>query len=275
MTTAGLRLVDTHAHLDMSAFDKDRGEVIARALDTGVGTIIAVGTNLESSKKAIELAEKYPEILATVGFHPHDAATVDKANIAILGEITRHPRVVAIGEVGLDFYRNYAPRAAQLQALQWQLDLAEQLELPVIIHCRQAEKDMLNVLSDWVASYKKDPQRQGRGVIHCFSGSNDTARRYLEMGFYLALGAYIGYPGSESAHDVIRNIPPDRLLIETDCPFLSPQSHRGKRNEPAYLPLTVAVLAKIRGESPETVAAKTTENAHRLFRPGINNGSGA
>ncbi len=274
MTTAGLRLVDTHAHLDMSAFDKDRREVIARALDAGVGTIIAVGTNLESSKKAIELAEKYPKILATVGFHPHDAATVDRANIASLGEIASHPRVVAIGEIGLDFYRNYSPREAQLQALKWQLDLAVKLELPVIIHCRQAEQDMLNLLSDWV-SLHKSPQGQGRGVIHCFSGSNDTARRYLDMGFYLALGAYIGYPGSESAHDVIRNIPPDRLLIETDCPFLSPQSHRGKRNEPAYLPLTVDVLAKIRGESPETVAGKTTENAHRLFRPGVSNGSGA
>ncbi len=274
MTTARLDMVDTHAHLDMSAFDKDRSEVIARALDTGVGTIIAVGTNLESSKQAIELAEEYPEILATVGFHPHDAATVDKTDIVRLGEIARHPRVVAIGEIGLDFYRDYSPRAAQLQALQWQLDLAAQLELPVIIHCRQAEQDMLNVLSGWV-SLHKGPQEQDRGVIHCFSGSNDTAGRYLDMGFYLALGAYIGYPGSESAHDVIRNIPPDKLLIETDCPFLSPQSHRGKRNEPAYLPLTVRVLAKIRGEAPETVAAKTTENAHRLFRPGVNKGSGA
>ncbi len=274
MTTAGLCMVDTHAHLDMSAFDKDRREVIARALDTGVGTIISVGTNLESSKKAIELAEKYPEILATVGFHPHDVATVDRADIASLGEIANHPRVVAIGEVGLDFYRNYSPREAQLQALKWQLDLAAKLELPVIIHCRQAEKDMLNLLCDWVSLYK-GPHGQGRGVIHCFSGSNDTSRRYLDMGFYLSLGAYIGYPGSESTHDVIRNIPKDRLLIETDCPFLSPQSHRGKRNEPAYLPLTVKVLAKIRGESSEKVAGKTTGNAQRLFRLGVNKGRGA
>lgn len=262
MTIARLCIVDTHAHLDMSAFDKDRREVIARALDTGVGTIISVGTNLESSKKAIELAEKYPEILATVGFHPHDVATVDKANIASLGEIANHPRVIAIGEVGLDFYRNYSPREAQLQALKWQLDLAAKLELPVIIHCRQAEKDMLNLLCDWVS---KDPHGQGRGVIHCFSGSNDTSGRYLDMGFYLSLGAYIGYPGSESTHDVIRDIPKDRLLIETDCPFLSPQSYRGKRNEPAYLPLTVEVLAKIRGESSEEIIRITTENAQRLF----------
>jgi len=264
LTAAGLCLVDTHAHLDMSAFDKDRGEVIARALDTGVGTIISVGTDLESSKKAIKLAEKYPEILATVGFHPHEAAIVDRAAIASIGEIASHPRVVAIGEVGLDFYRNYSPREAQLQALKWQLDLAEKLELPVIIHCRQAEKDMLNLLSDWVSLYKGH-HGQGLGVIHCFSGNNDTSRRYLDLGFYLALGAYIGYPSSESTHDIIRNIPKDRLLIETDCPFLSPQSHRGKRNEPAYLAPTVEILAKIRGESFEEVAGITTKNAQRLF----------
>ena len=208
-----------------------------------------------------------------MGFHPHDVATVDRADIVSLGEIANHPRVIAIGEVGLDFYRNYSPREAQLQALKWQLDLAAKLELPVIIHCRQAEKDMLNLLYDWVSLYKS-PHGQGRGVIHCFSGSNDTSRRYLDMGFYLSLGAYIGYPGSESTHDVIRNIPKDRLLIETDCPFLSPQSRRGKRNEPGYLPLTVEVLAKIRGVSSEEVAGKTTGNAQHLFRLGLNKGYG-
>ncbi len=273
MTTTGLCMVDTHAHLDMSAFDEDRREVIARALDAGVGTIITVGTNLESSKRAIELAEKYPEILATVGFHPHDVATVDKADIASLGEIANHPRVVAIGEVGLDFYRDYSPREAQLQALKWQLDLAAKLELPVIIHCRQAERDMLNLLCDWVSVYKY-PRGQDRGVIHCFSGDSDNSRRYLDMGFYLSLGAYIGYPNSESAHDVIRSIPEDRLLIETDCPFLSPQSHRGKRNEPSYLPLTIEVLARIRREPSQEVAKKTTENAQRLFLIGVNKGGG-
>ena len=266
-------MVDTHAHLDMSAFDEDRKEVIARALDAGVSTMIAVGTNLESSKRAIKLAEEYPEILSAVGFHPHDVATVDKADIAFLGEIANHPRVVAIGEVGLDFYRDYSPREAQLQALKWQLELAAKLELPVIIHCRQAERDMMNLLFDWVSSYK-GPRGQGRGVIHCFSGDSDNAKRYLEMGFYLSLGAYIGYKGSESAHDVIRSIPEDRLLVETDCPFLPPQSHRGRRNEPSYLPLTIEVLAGIRGESSGEVARKTTENAHRLFLIGVNKDSG-
>ncbi|MFC1943570.1 TatD family hydrolase [Chloroflexota bacterium] len=260
-----LSIIDTHAHLDMSAFDKDRKEVIARALDEGINTIITVGTNLNSSKKSIELAEEFPEVFAAVGLHPHDVATVERADIASLDIIANHPRVIAIGEIGLDFHRNYSPRGAQLQALKWQLDLATKLELPVIIHCRQAEKDMLSLIREWTSRYR-GPYGQCQGVIHCFSGDSDTAKQYLDMGFYLSFGAYIGYPTSRNSHDVIRNIPEDRLLVETDCPFLPPQSHRGKRNEPAYLTLTVQVLAEIREESPSGVAEKTTQNARRLFR---------
>lgn len=260
-------MVDTHAHLDMHQFNRDRAQVIARAQDAGVSTIITVGVNLESSKKAVDLAEKYPGVLAAAGCHPHEATTVQKADIDKIGEIAKHPRVVAIGEAGLDFYRNYSPRGAQLQVLEWQLELAVKLHLPIIIHCRQAEKEMLNLLRDWTKWYK-DPHRQRRGVIHCFSGDTQTAQQYLDMGFYLSLGAYIGYPNTGNAHNVIRSIPQDRLLVETDCPYLSPQSYRGKRNEPSYLPLTVEVLANIRGVSFETVARETTQNAHRLFRKG-------
>ncbi|MBI4187763.1 MAG: TatD family hydrolase [Chloroflexi bacterium] len=268
MTATGLSIVDTHAHLDMSAFDKDRPEVIARALKAGVATIITVGTSLESSQKAIELAGKYPEILPTAGIHPHDVAGVDKTHIARLAEIASHPRVVAIGEIGLDFYRNCSPREEQLQALRWQLDLAVKLELPVIIHCRQAEKDILELLHDWVSARHGG---ESPGVIHCFNGNSDTARQYLDMGFYLSLGAYIGYPTSQSRHHFIREIPTDRLLVETDCPFLPPPSHRGQRNEPSYTIITVETLAQIRGESPEIVARNTTQNAQRLFRFGENN----
>lgn len=247
----------------MDPFDRDRAEVLARALDSGVSTIITVGINLESSKKAIILAENHPEILAAVGFHPHEATTVTEQDMANLAEIANHPRVVAIGEMGLDFHRDYSPRAAQLQVLKWQLELAVELNLPVIIHCRQAEQDMLPLLHDW-ASRHTEP----KGVIHCFSGDSDTARQYLDMGFHISLGAYIGYPSSHHMDDVIRDIPQDRLLVETDCPFLPPQRHRGQRNEPAYLPLTVELLAESRGVSPETVARATTQNAGRLFRWG-------
>jgi len=248
----------------MSAFDEDRTEIIARALDAGVSNIITVGTDLESSKKAIELAEHYPGIYAAVGFHPHDVTTVAKADITSLGEIAQHPSVVAIGEVGLDFYRNYSPKEAQLQALEWQLALSIELELPVIIHCRWAEKDMLDSLRSWT-SYHRSSCRQFRGVIHCFNSDSDTAKDYLDMGFYLSLGAYIGYPTSSDTHSVIRGIPRDRLLVETDCPFLPPQSHRGKRNEPSYLPSTVEALAIIREELYDDVAEASTQNARQLF----------
>ena len=260
-----MTIVDTHAHLDADAFDEDRDEVIARAVEAGVSMIINVGVNLESSKKAVSLAEEHPEVLAAAGFHPHQADTMKQADVARIGEIARHPRAVAIGEIGLDFYRNYSPREAQFQALKWQLELASELELPVVIHSRQAEKEMLEALRDWTGRSGKIKGRSP-GVIHCFSGDTATAEQYLEMGFYLALGAYIGYPTSVGAYDVIRSIPQDRLLVETDCPFLAPQSHRGKRNEPAYLPQTVELLAEIRGTTVETVARETTENAQRLFR---------
>ncbi len=263
-------LIDTHAHLDVSDFDDGRSETIARAMDAGVGGIITVGTDLESSQKAIELSEQYPGVYAAVGIHPHDAAEIDQADIRKLAEIARNTGVVAIGETGLDFYRDYSPREAQIQALKWQLALSAEMELPVIIHCRQAEEDMLNLLRSWISD-SGDTGRQNRGVIHCFSGDSNTAGGYLNMGFYLSLGAYIGYPASAGMHDVIRSIPGDRLLIETDCPFLSPQSYRGKRNEPAYLPFTVKALAEIRQESYEDIARVSTQNAQRLFRLPLGN----
>ena len=263
-------LVDTHAHLDVSAFDKDRAETIIRALKIGVGNIISVGTNLESSKKAVELSKQYAGVYAAVGIHPHDATAIDKADIAKLGEIAKYSGVVAIGETGLDFHRNYSPKRAQIQALEWQLALSAELGLPIIIHCREAEQDMLDLLC---SSMSNNVITQGkcRGVIHCFSGDIDIAKEYLNMGFLLSLGAYIGYPSSASTHDVIRSIPQDRLLVETDCPFLPPQSHRGKRNEPSYLPLTVNILATIRKESYEDVAMASTQNAVQLFHLTLNN----
>lgn len=258
-------MVDTHAHLDMDSFNEDRSQVITRALDSGVSTIVTVGINLESSQKAIKLAENHREVLATAGFHPHEATRVTEEDMVELARIARHPRVVAIGEIGLDFYRNLSTREKQLKALKWQLEVAAKLELPVIIHCRQAEKDMLPLLHDWTTS-DKEHQGQTRGVIHCFSSDSNTARQYLDMGFFISLGAYIGYSSSHHMSNTIRSIPEDRLVVETDCPFLPPQRHRGQRNEPAYLPFTVAALADIRGVTAEKIARETTQNAHRLFR---------
>jgi len=249
----------------MEPFSKDRTEVIARAQDSGVSTIITVGVDQGSSEQAIKLAESYSGVFAAVGFHPHNVAGVSKLDVASLAQLAGHPRVVAIGEVGLDFYRDYSPREAQLRVLKWQLQLAAKLGLPVIVHCRQAEKDMMPLLRDWV-SHDKRPPEQPPGVIHCFSGDTNTAREYLDMGFFFSLGAYIGYPTSGRLHSAIRSIPQDRLLIETDCPYLPPQSHRGRRNEPAYLLITVGLLARIRQVPPEQIAQETTQNARRLFR---------
>ena len=266
MTDTDLYVVDTHAHLDMNVFDKDRLDVIARARGAHVNRIINVGSNLESSKKTIRLAEKYPEILAAVGYHPHDSAKVGEAHIVELAEIADHPKVVAIGEIGLDFYRNYSPREEQIQTLRLQLDLATQLGLPIIIHCRRAEEEMLKLLHDWILLNNRS-QEQCPGVIHCFNGGKDTLRKYLDMGFYISLGAYIGYPSSQM-HDIILDIPDDRLVVETDCPFLPPQSCRGQRNEPAYVSLTIEVLSMIKSESFEQVAQKIANNANRLFHLG-------
>jgi TatD DNase family protein len=249
----------------MPTFNKDRTSVIDRAQNAGVSTIITVGTDLKSSQKAIKLAENHSEVIATVGIHPHHATAVRKEDITNLARIASHPRVVGIGEMGLDFFRNYSLREVQLQVLKWQLELAVELDMPVIIHCRQADKELLPLLRDWASHYKR-LKRQLRGVIHCFCGDIDTARQYLAMGFFISLGAYIGYPTATNMHNVIRNIPRDRLLVETDSPYLPPQSQRGQRNEPAYLPLTVEILAKIRQVSPEIIARETTKNALKLFR---------
>jgi TatD DNase family protein len=173
--------------------------------------------------------------------------------------------VVAIGEIGLDFYRNLSPREIQFQALRWQLVLAEKAGLPVIIHTRQAEADILRELEDWSAGYQLPPG-QARGVIHCFSESLATAQHCLAMGFYIAFGGYVGYPSSRRLYDIIKAIPDDRIVVETDCPFLPPQPYRGQRNEPSYLPITLSVLAGIRGVTAEKMAEETTRNAQRLFR---------
>jgi TatD DNase family protein len=257
-----LNIIDTHAHLDMPQFDSDREAVVQRSIEAGVSHIITNGIDLESSRQAISLAERYPSIFATIGFHPQDAGKMRPGDLDTLAQLAKHPKVVAVGEIGLDYYREKTPRNIQLQVLQRLLELAVKLDLPVIIHARQAEQNILEILKNWVLTFQAG--RENIGVIHCFNGDMTTAQSYLELGFYIGFDAYIGYPSSRIS-EVIKSIPLNRLLIETDCPFLPPQSHRGKRNEPAYLPMTLAALARIRGESPEIMAQQTTENALRLF----------
>lgn len=257
-------IIETHAHLDMPHFDHDRAKVLSRAMNAGVFRTITIGIDLESSRKAIDLSETCPEVFATVGFHPHEADRVTETDIAMLSELARKPKVVAIGEIGLDYYRNRSLQPAQLQAIKWQLNLAEKMDLPVVIHCRQAEKDMLPILEKWTSSHSNS--NRPIGVIHCFNGDKEAAYKYLGMGFYISLGAYIGYPSSARLRDVIKAIPQDRLVLETDSPFLPPQSLRGKRNEPSYLPFVLDSLADITKVDQYTIAVNTTLNACKLFR---------
>ncbi len=257
--------MDSHAHMDMAEFDQDRDQVVARARESGVATIVTVGCDLDSSRTAVHLAERYPEVLAAVGFHPHEAVRMREEDVKVLAEFSRHPRVVAIGEIGLDFYRSYSSREAQLRALRWQLELATEVDLPVVIHCRGAEREMLATLSEWLST-RHHLNGLPNGVIHCFSGGLDAASSYLSLGFFLSLAAPIGYPSSRHSFEVIRSIPSDKLMVETDSPFLPTQNRRGKRNEPAYLPLIAEQLAQIRDVPFSVVAGDTAQNAFHLFR---------
>jgi TatD DNase family protein len=253
-------LIDSHSHIDMRQFNKDRDSVMERARRDGVAAVVDVGCDIPSSEAAIALAERYDEVFAVVGFHPHSAAAMGNGDIERLADLAQHPKVVAIGEIGLDFYRNLSPREAQVEAFNKQLDLARELDLPVVIHSRQATDEVFDILSRWAGKSSKP-----LGVLHCFSGDRELARKYIDMGFFISIAGPITY-GKSSAADVARHLPLDKLLIETDCPFLTPQPHRGKRNEPSYVSLVAEKIGEIRGISGGEVARCTANNAIRLFR---------
>ena len=256
-----LDLIDSHAHLDLPEFTPDFDDVLKRAADAGVAKIITIGIDIPSSKKAIELAATHANVFATVGIHPCDAATATDEALAELAELAKSPKVVGIGETGLDFYHKPFSEADQLKALRFQLNLATETGKPVVIHSRQAEAALVPILIDWA---KANPQHP-KGIIHCFNGTIETAKKYLSAGFHISLGGYVTYPPSRKSHDVFRFIPVERLLLETDCPFLPPQAHRGQRNEPSYIIQTAEALAEIRGIPVEELATATTVNTRRLF----------
>jgi TatD DNase family protein len=249
--------VDSHAHLEMEAFDGDREAVLDRAAAAGLTAIITVGTTLPDCEKAVALAGLHPAVYAAVGIHPHEVKGVDTATYDALTVLARREKVVAIGEIGLDFFYNHSPRDSQLQHFAAQLDLAEELNLPVIIHDREAHAETLDMLR----------HRKGklRGVLHCFSGDSAMARECLELGFYLSVAGPVTYPKAERLRQVVRDLPLERLLIETDAPYLAPQRYRGKRNEPAYVVETARVIAEIRGLPAPELERLTAVNARTLF----------
>jgi len=259
-------LIDSHAHIGLSVFDDDRDQVIASACEQGVNAIIDVGGDIESSRASLQIAQHHPDIFTAVGFHPNGASKMMEGDLKLLAELAEDSRVVAIGEIGLDFYRESSPQQRQLEVFQQQLNLAAELDLPVVIHCRQAHKEVLSILARWVKSTSPFTNNSHeRGVIHCFGGDMKLARRYIELGFLVSLAGSITYPSAVDQVEVTRELPLDRLLVETDSPFLAPQLHRGQRNEPLYISLVVDRIAQIRGSPAELVAQVTARNAINLF----------
>ncbi|MCP4717160.1 MAG: TatD family hydrolase, partial [Deltaproteobacteria bacterium] len=253
-----MHFIDTHAHLDLPEFQKDRKEVIERARQADVKTMITVGIGIQECKAAIRLAEQYPFIYATVGMHPHNAKHLDLDALDFLEEQARHEKVVALGEMGLDFYRNRSPRQDQIRCFRAQLDLAGSLQLPVVIHDRDAHKESVAIL-------REENGGAFGGVIHCFSGDAAMAFACIDMGFHISIPGTVTFKNARSLHEVVRKIPLASLLIETDCPFLTPVPNRGKRNEPAYVVRVAKQVAALKKVSVEAVAETTTRNARTVF----------
>ncbi|WP_417914530.1 TatD family hydrolase [Candidatus Electronema sp. JM] len=252
------RLVDTHCHLDMPEYQADLDAVISTARQRGVGRIITIGIDLASSRRAVELAGQYADVYAAVGIHPHDAATADDEAFRQLRDLAAAPKVVGFGEIGLDYAKNYSAKEVQLPVFIHQLELAKELALPLIIHDRDAHEDCLRLLRE------KGSFPRG-GVMHCFTGDRRLAEQVLELGFYLSIPGIITFPKAESLREVVRGLPLDRLLLETDGPFLAPVPFRGKCCRPEHLLHTAAAVAELKGVPLDELARQTTCNAEKLF----------
>ena len=250
-------LIDSHAHLDMDDFDGDRDQVINRARSGEVARIITIGIDLNSSRKAVEIANKYDFIYATVGYHPHNAKEADVRDLEQLAVLASESKVVAWGEIGLDFFRRHSPPDLQVKTFERQLDMAFEQGLPVIIHDRDAHTDLLRIL--------KSRKRQHQGVIHCFSGNYDLAMALIEMGFHISFPGTVTYKNAIDTQTAASRIPLERLLVETDCPYLTPVPLRGKRNEPLYIKHTAEKIAELRQMDFEQLAEATSANTIRLF----------
>jgi len=258
-------LLDSHCHLTADEYAGDRGEVIARARAAGVATLVAIGSGYGSARlaEAAELAANEPGIHATAGVHPHEASELDDAVKDRLRAALRQPSVVAVGECGLDYYYENSPRKAQREAFAWQVALARELDLPVSIHVRDRGSDAYRELLElWQA----EGGGATRGVLHCYTGSLEFGRRGLDAGLDISFSGILTFKKSDALREVAKALPLDRLLIETDAPFLAPEGHRGRRNEPAWLPRVGETLAALHAERPEAVAEATCRNARRLFR---------
>ncbi|MCX7981777.1 MAG: TatD family hydrolase [Syntrophales bacterium] len=249
--------IDTHAHLEMEDYETDRDEVIKRAKEEGIQAIITVGTNLVDCIKAVELTRTYRSVYAAVGIHPHEAKSADQNALDQLRKLAKNEKVVAWGEIGLDFYHRHSPPKVQMEKFIEQLGLAQELNLPVIIHSREAHEKVKEVLLSWTGVK--------RGVIHCFSGDRNLARKLLDQGYFISVAGPVTFKNAHRLKEIVRYLPLDRLMIETDAPFLSPHPFRGERNEPARVRLVAAEIAALKGMTIEEVGHITAANARFLF----------
>jgi len=250
--------IDTHAHMNLPEFRLDHVKALHRAEHAGVRTIINIGTQLESSRRAIALAEQHGNLFATIGIHPHDASSCDADTLPELRRLCDHPRVVAVGEVGLDFYRDLSPRHAQVEAFRRLIELAWETSLPIVVHDRNADEEVLSIL-------ESECPDDMAGVLHCYSAGPDLLDRTLALGFYIGLDGPITYTTAGALRKVAARAPLDRILLETDCPYLAPKGRDRNQNEPAFLSDIADKIAEVRGITPTEVAAATTANALRLF----------
>ena len=250
-------LFDSHAHLNDEAFDQDRAELLETFRDAGVGLVMNAGCSLASSREGIALAEAYPWIYCSVGTHPDTADEVNEEVLEVYRQMCSHPKVKAIGEIGLDYYYETIHRDAQMRAFRMQMQLAEELDMPVIVHERDAHEDGMSIVKEFP---------KVKGVFHCYSGSADMARQLVDMGWYIGFTGVLTFKNARKAVETAASIPLERILLETDCPYMAPEPYRGKRNHPGYLPKMAEKLAQIRGIPVEEAIRATMENAKRLYR---------
>jgi TatD DNase family protein len=251
-------LFDTHVHLNDEQFKEDLEDVIQRAKEQKVEKMVVVGFDRPTITRAMELIEKYDFLYASIGWHPVDAIDMKEEDLQWIEELCSHPKVVALGEMGLDYHWDKSPKDIQKQVFRKQIQLARKVKLPIIIHNREATQDIIDIL-------KEEHAHEVGGIMHCFSGSAETAKECVEMNFYISLGGPVTFKNAKKPKEVAVEVPFDRLLVETDCPYLAPHPYRGKRNEPGYVKLVAEQIAELRGVTLEEVANQTTANAKKLF----------
>ena len=268
-----MRLTDTHCHLNFQTYQEDLPQVLSRAKENGIQRILAPGIDLESSRDVLRIAENNPNVYAAVGVHPNSATTWKDTTLDNLVSLLSHPKVVAVGEIGLDYYRDRAPKGIQAQILRKQLEMASQYELPVILHVRNKSEvdrscitDLLSILKEWIdKSKRRDNKKYLPGVIHSFSGNLSESKIALEEGFFIGVTGAVTYKNADNLREIVSQTPLDRLLVETDGPFITPHPFRGKRNEPAHVRYIVDKISEVKGLDPEQIADQTSSNAVTLF----------